>query len=270
MDVPPEEVELLLEDVDFLCRSANRVVVLDALTERPLERSQLEERTGVSRPTLGRVLGDFEDRNWVYREGREYHTTPVGEFVVDKLGTFLEQMATANTLAPVMRWLPTDGFDFDVRRLRDAEIVYATESDPLAPLRRVESLLRSGTRVRLASYEITVSVLDAMRRATVENDQQLLAVFTPGVYDSIEQEPEMVDPFRTMLEETDAEFLVYRADRPKLVATVDGTTGIGLADDALLRAVLITDDEEVYEWADDLLTRYRERADIVEQVAFSA
>lgn len=139
----------------------------------------------------------------------------------------------------------------------------------MAPLRRVDAWLRSGERVRLVSYEITVSLLDTIRQATVEGGQQLRGVFTPGVYDIVEQEPEMLAPFREMLGAKDAEFYVYREDRPMLIGVVDDTAGIGLADDAILRAALISDDEVVREWADDVLTGYRERADPVERAAFT-
>ena len=268
MDVSPEEVEPLLDDIDFLCRTANRVVVLDALTEGPSERRELEERTGVSRPTLGRILGDFEERNWVSRNGREYRTTPVGDFIVDTLTTFLEQMATARTLAPVMQWLPTNGFGFDVTCLRDAEIVYATEDDPLAPIRLMDGQLQSGERVRLASYEITLSGLEAVWKATVNRKQELEAILTPGVYDTIGREPEMLTMFRELLDGEAAEFYVHTGERPTLIALIDDTACIGLSENGIPRAVLVSDDEEVRSWADDTFAEYRDRAEPVESATF--
>lgn len=58
-------LEEALEIIEFHARSANRVRALNVLTEGPIERRDLEEASGISRPTLSRILDDFERRGWV-------------------------------------------------------------------------------------------------------------------------------------------------------------------------------------------------------------
>jgi predicted transcriptional regulator len=265
-----EDIEPVLEEVDFLCRSVNRVVVLDALTEGSFERRELGEQTGVSRPTLGRILDDFEERNWVVQNDRKYRATAVGELIVESLDTFLEQMATARALAPMMQWMPPEGLGFDVRRLRDAEIVYATTSDPLAPLRQLDEWLQSGGRVHLVSYEITASGLDAVGQAIDDHDEQLVAIFTPGVYDAIEQDPEMLAAFRELLGADNAEFYVSTEQKPVLLTIFDDRTCIGLAENGIPQAVLVSEDDAVRSWAVETFAEYRDRAEPVESTAFTA
>jgi hypothetical protein len=46
------------DEISFLARSEHRVDVLDALSERACERSDLLAATGASSPTMGRILSD--------------------------------------------------------------------------------------------------------------------------------------------------------------------------------------------------------------------
>ena len=70
--------EPALEEIEFLARSHNRVRVLDALTDGPLGRYELEDATGVARATLGRILDDFAERGWVTEADRTYRHTQLG------------------------------------------------------------------------------------------------------------------------------------------------------------------------------------------------
>jgi hypothetical protein len=56
-----------LEDIAYLCRSANRVTILDALTEGPYSRRELANQTDASRTTLDRIVNELEERRWVER-----------------------------------------------------------------------------------------------------------------------------------------------------------------------------------------------------------
>ena len=111
-----------LDDVEFLSRSQSRVAVLDALNEKPPTRDELKKATEASRTTLSRTLADFEDRGWIERPDRGYALTPVGSFIASEVTRLLENIETAKQLDGTLGWLTTDEFDFDLRRLRDADV----------------------------------------------------------------------------------------------------------------------------------------------------
>ena len=70
-----------IESIEFLARSPHRVGVLEALADGPTDRRDLTETTGASSPTVGRILADFEDRQWLVRDGPTYALTALGEYV---------------------------------------------------------------------------------------------------------------------------------------------------------------------------------------------
>ena len=74
-------MESVLAEVEFLARSQNRVEVLTALAEQRQTRRDLEAQTDASQATLGRILGDFQDRSWVRKDGSEYIATATGKLV---------------------------------------------------------------------------------------------------------------------------------------------------------------------------------------------
>jgi uncharacterized protein YerC len=64
MVLPFEDIQSLLEEIEFLAHSPNRIRVLDALIAEPMERHDIEDGTGVSRATLARILADFKNEGW--------------------------------------------------------------------------------------------------------------------------------------------------------------------------------------------------------------
>jgi predicted transcriptional regulator len=97
-----------LDEIGFLTRSEHRVEVLGALAERPHSRADLRVLTGASSSTIGRMLGDFEDRCWVERVDHRYEATPLGAFVVSGVTDLLERMETERLLRATWEWLPTE------------------------------------------------------------------------------------------------------------------------------------------------------------------
>lgn len=159
-----------LDEIEYLARSEHRVEALGALAERPLSRSDLRALTGASSSTVGRMLGEFEARYWIERVEHQYVITPLGAFVAEGLLTLLGRMETEQALRDVMRWFPTDNMDFDaIRCLSEAEIMFRTESDPIAPIRRAAGQLRAGTRLRFLTTQVTVPYFESLSEITVHD-----------------------------------------------------------------------------------------------------
>ena len=139
MDVPPD-------DVEFLVTSDHRIAVLDALIEGPGDRDVLRSATGASSPTMSRILTDFEERNWVEREGRTYQLTGLGEFVAGRLAEFVEAMTVEHRLRDVWQWLPHELDGFSVDLFTDVAITRPNPGYPDRPVeRRIELITETST-----------------------------------------------------------------------------------------------------------------------------
>lgn len=135
-------------DIEFLARSGHRPRVLAALAERRRDRHDLRDLTGASSPTMGRILGDFEERNWVRRDGSTYELTPLGEFVARKFAALREAMETERTLGDVWRWLPREIHGFSVDLFADAVVSYPGTGYPSEPVARASRLIEETGRMR--------------------------------------------------------------------------------------------------------------------------
>jgi hypothetical protein len=133
------------EDIEFLISSDHRTGTLDALAEGPRKRNVLQETTGASSATIGRILGDFEDRRWITRGGQTYELTPLGEFVVEQFGDLREAMKTERKLRDVWQWLPREMNGFSVGLFTDPVVAYRGPGYPHEPVERVTQLIEESS-----------------------------------------------------------------------------------------------------------------------------
>lgn len=255
-----------LEDVEFLARSEHRVAVLDALADGPHSRAELRAMTGASSSTISRLLREFEVRYWIRREGHWFEATPLGAFVAEGLMALLDRMETERTLRDVVRWFPTGDVEFDVvRGLSDAEVVLSTESDPMAPIRRASEQVRAGIRLRFLTTQVTVSYLNSVREAVDHDDLTVEGVVTPGVYDTLVNDPAVADVYRDLRDSDDAAFFVVE-DVPLILQIIDDDVGIGLVDETKTpQGFVCSDDDRVHGWAVDTFESCRDEAEPVSE-----
>lgn len=131
----------ILDDITFLVSSEHRVGVLDTLNESPCDRDDLREATGASSPTMGRILTDFDDRRWITKEGRTYHLTDLGEFVVSRLREFRDAIHVERTMRDVWPWLPYEIDGFSVELFTDAVVSRPGPGYPYQPVDRITELV---------------------------------------------------------------------------------------------------------------------------------
>lgn len=136
-----------LEDIRFLADSESRFAALEALAAGPRTRAELRNTTEASKATLSRLLGDFESRGWVAREGNRYALTPLGEYVSSTFVNLHDHMTTASDLRELLPWFPLGELDvwFDLEVLTGARITAATPDNPMAPVARVLDIEREST-----------------------------------------------------------------------------------------------------------------------------
>ncbi|WP_224449766.1 helix-turn-helix transcriptional regulator [Haloprofundus salilacus] len=250
-------MESALEDIEFLALSANRVEVLDALADEPHTRRALEERTGASQPTLGRILHDFEDRNWVEQSGHEYAATPTGRLVAEGFSDLHEIVETEQRLRDVANWLPTETMTFDLRRLRNANITVPSQTRPNAPVQRVLDLLRDGSDVKIVSHAFNEQSMSVVQRRVADGEQSFEGVFSASAIDAIADDSALCERLRELVDLSGAELRIVDDDVPVAVTVADDVVHLFLRDgDGLLQAAVDTDDDAVLSWARDVHDQY--------------
>lgn len=238
-----------LEDVEFLSRSAHRVAVLDALADGRRERGALRAETGASDPTIGRILGDFEDLGWVAREGHAYALTDPGAFVAEHFARLLDRVATERRLRDVWRWLPgeLDGFTIDL--VADAVVTTVEPGDPYAPANRCASFYPKTDQVRGFDAALTAPHNFETLADLVADGLKVEFVLPPDV--SANLRASYPESERTMIE-SDNVVTWFSESLPMCrVIVFDDRVGVGGYDTEMgvLAVYVDSDDPDLREWA---------------------
>lgn len=250
-----------LADVDFLARSEHRVAVLDRLSEGPRTRRDLHEETGISQPTLGRVFGDFEDRNWVERRGHEYLLTPAGELVWEAFQDLLDTVETVQRLDGVTEYLPVDELGLDLRVFADAAVTRPEPGNALAHLTRLEELWYGSNRARVVLDMVPPGspVDNRNRTAWFEaGDQHYEAINTAEMLDLVLGDPEIAEMLRVGLSSPRMRIYRYEGEIPVVFGMADGTAFLApKGEDGMPVALVESTDERVVTWVDEQWETYR-------------
>ena len=250
-----------LDDVSYLARSEQRVRVLDLLANGAQTRTDLQEATGNSRVTIGRTLGEFEDRGWARRDDDAHRLTPLGEMIAEDLSRLLDTAAAAGKLRDVMEWLPAEAIDVDLRRFADARFTFATQTDPTSPVRRYAGAMADADRVRILSFTAKPTALRIHHEAVRESNQTFEVIHTPSAYEAITGDPEMAGWLREIMNSGQGTYHRYDGEVPFNLLIADGTVLLLLTGDDGARQTLVEcEDEAVRSWAESEFERYREES----------
>lgn len=251
-----------LEDVAFLARSENRVSVFTTLCSEPMSRQTVQERADVERVTLGRILGDFEERRWIEKTDGQYVRTPIGEMIAGVFEDLLQTVETTRKLDGVVQWLPTEEMPFDLQLLGTADITLPDKTDPAAPTRKAGERLRETRTVRVLMSVIVAEVVEACWAATVEGDQQFEAIFSPDVIHTISADASLSRKLDEMLESGQVTVYQSAEDFPYIVGLLDDIVAFGVTDEENLpRAYFELENETVRNWVEETYERYLETAE---------
>jgi len=247
-----------LDDVEFLARSPHRVAVVRLLQGGPWTRPDLHHETGISQPTLGRVLESLEDRAWIDQDGRTYALTPIGTLVTEEFADLLDAVETIHRLDDVIGMLPIDQLDLDVRLLSGATVTAPEPSDVLGHIRRAEELVIAD-RVRL----LTTTVLpDSVQKLLDRHDGGTSlhheAIFTGDAFETGLANPVIVASARKLLDIDGVELFRFDGTVELMMAVADETAVLGPLDGQQMpRAFIESDDETVHSWVEAKLDEYR-------------
>ncbi len=246
-------------EIDDFVGLTRRWPVLDGLRDRPLDRRDLQEVVGVSRPTIHRQLRALRDSGLVRKQNGSFSLTPVGELAATEFARTFDTMDTVSSLSHVTPWLPLTEFSFEFARLRDAEITLPRPNDPLAPTRRMLQIIHGADHIRMLTYTFLPEGDPAARQCFVDEGQHFEGVLDSTLVRSLLDDPASRTHLRDLLTRG-ARIAIASEPVPLVLTIADEWVIIGAVDDGgRPQGLLVTDDEVIRTWAaetiDDALTR---------------
>lgn len=247
------------EQLSFLARSPNRVSVLEALNRRPRSRNELLSLIDTSRPTLVRVLSDFESYGWIERTDSEYTTTPVGSAVAEAFSRALETVSTVDRLRGLLTSVPDDVLTVDVEAFSDATVTTAAPGVPFRPVQRLVELADASTTFREFNRSSIGCLCDTELSGLLSGDGRVTVVYGSAVVESLVTSSDnwFGEAIRTgrvdVFVHDDLPFGLSLFDDRVALAGYDETTGAPTT-------LVDTDAVEVRRWAEAVYETYRQEA----------
>jgi predicted transcriptional regulator len=139
--------------VQYLAGSPVRIAVLRTLRREPRRPAELTDAVDATRTTVQRILGGFRERDWVVKQGADYHVTPTGERVYNAYEGLLDEVDLARRYGRFAAELERVDAGFPAEAIGAGELTVATDQNPLAAVDRLTELLHegSGAEIRAVS-----------------------------------------------------------------------------------------------------------------------
>ena len=220
--------------------------------------------TGVSSSTIRRTLSEFEQRNWIRRNGYQYEATPLGAFVASAVAELIERVELERKLRDVWHWLPGEESGFTIEMCADAVVTVAEADNPYAPVNRFFALIEETDRFRFVGSDI--ALLEPRR-------DEFCRRVIDGMQTEIIDPPSVARYIRSTYPELSSETLASGNLTIRLHDDLP-TYGIGLFDHRIVicghdpesvtvRVLLDTDSQEAREWAESTYSLYRRQTPTV-------
>jgi predicted transcriptional regulator len=252
-----------VEELAFLARSPHRIQLLTQLSREERTRRDLQEATGISQPTLGRILSDFERRKWISNNHNgAYNLTPLGELLADEVSDVLDALETIDRLTSLAEHLPFEQLEFDLNHLTDSTITTPTSADPLAHMRRFDELAGHATTVEMFSNVISCTPAHEPSDA----DKEFLAdvdelVVTEDALRTDLEDSDLREWIYRRIEDGDLSLYRYEGSADFLFGIFDERVGIAPIDDTGMPCGLIeAEADPIRTWIMDTFEEYRETA----------
>jgi predicted transcriptional regulator len=243
LDGPPEPIT-------FLVGSWNRFEVLDALRPSSRTREELRQKTGVSRPTLSRILSDLSDHGWIFRRNNEFEATPQGKVIAAEFNQLVDDIETAEKLDGALEWLPTDLLGFDLARLADCQVLTARPEDQTGPMRQLANRIETTAQMRVIATGVTYEVVDAVCQAGLAGELTVRCVLDDQGLDAIRTHADLDEGFGEMVERGSCHAYHDVGDDDLIDCNLldDVVMFCGHSEDGRPAGVLLSDDASVGSW----------------------
>lgn len=205
----------VLEAMAYLSRSENRIRILHALTRRPFKPRELEEKTGIPRSTLRRIISEMVDRGWVDRtSNRDYVATPVGDLMAAETERYTNSVRAIQALGSAASWLPHDELTIDLHHFKDARTIGPEMNAAVAPDTYAIEQIRISTEFRnLTNIAPTLGFERAMHNGVMGGTLSSEHIITSGVITQLRTTDDRMGRWQRYLD-AGAELFLYENDIP--------------------------------------------------------
>ncbi|MFC7202989.1 helix-turn-helix transcriptional regulator [Haloferax namakaokahaiae] len=236
-----------------------RADALAALTDGPMERSELMSSLDVSRTTIHRIVRGLEGHELLVEEGGELKLSTLGHTVAEEVSGYRRRVTMARRLRPFLETLSDHSTDFDIGLFHNATITESKPTNPYGPVARFMELLRDSETLRgFDTTTIAPIYVEDIRDEILGGMETDIVYLSAVVREIFEAYPEAV----TEAVESGKLVLSTHDELPFGLAIFDDRVGIGGYDDTGLLSVFVdTDSPAAREWAFELYERYRAEAD---------
>lgn len=245
-----------MDDCEFRLEVVKRAPLLDALAEAPRTMGQLDEALSMSRSTVHRALGTFEDLGLVRKSGQRYALTGFGRTVAERTEAFATDLETARGLDEFLNAVDAD-VDVPTEHFRDAEVVRPEPHKADQGVKRIIDLIEATDDLRMFSNVLSPVYADVAHNEMFDG-MELEVVFDERILDPLVSEyaEQAVEAFHT------GRFEVYfGSDVPFELFLHDGGMAMAAHNGAALPRIYVeSETPAAVEWAEDLYRSYRERA----------
>lgn len=219
----------------------------------------LTEAVDVSRPTVHRSLKSLEDHDVVTETRNGYELTTYGEFVFDRYQSSISRFEEIHRNKSLLLALH-DNAAISEAMLNGATYTRSVPFAPEKPIGVVESIVRSGTRVRGFSPVIVSRYVSLFHEQLTTTALDAEIILTPDVFEYLSSN------WGTQLQETQrAGLTCLVVDEPLpfgliIVEEPVEQTCLVVYDEGTLCGVIQNDRSAAAEWARDRYESYRRSA----------
>lgn len=254
-----------LEDIAYLCRSANRVLILDALTEGPYSRRELANQTDASRTTLDRIVNELEERRWAERttEGT-YVATAHGKHLMRRFRPFIGSVEALQRLDEAITWLPIDELSVSLEHFRDAVVRRPESDDPVETIDFMNDLLGNASEFRVLAHLAPPEPLgETLHDQVVSGQMTMDGVITDNLFNYLCGSPERADRWRALID-AGTELHLHEGPIPCNLWIFDETILIKKSGpepiDESYGVPIVSNNSAVRSWAHDLIDDRKDSA----------
>lgn len=261
-----------LEDIAYLARSRNRVSILEVLSSEALTRRELTDRTSIAGTTIGRILNELSEREWVERtDAGTYAATPIGRQVIAEFTPTVDAMSVIQNLGETIAWFQDTEPPLDLQHLADAIVRRPVPEDPMAPSSAYMEDLRSATEFHcLVGVAPPENFEKAMRNGAVERGMRVQHVITESEFMYLLDYPDRLDRWRDYIE-AGANVYRYAGSVPCNLLIFDDTLYIGNSQSEYGEPYTVVEstNRSALEWALRVIEEHREESQRLEATDFT-
>ena len=245
----------------------DRIALVRALRDEPLEKRDLIERLDCSRSTVNRAVRSLEELHLIRRRDSEYVLTFPGSALLAEYERCCSFARTVSENARTLTNIPVEHFP-DGELFRDAEIICGTPPAPDRPRERFGELATGADQIYALVPSTNTDRVMELNHRVVKHDRPTEFVLESEVLEYWLSAH--ADTLHESLRSDQLTILLSNETFPYALALIENTESaiiVGVCDDSRrLCGLIISETEPALEWGRNVYQAYREKAQVLESL----